>query len=139
MSEFKGTIVKLDETQQVSAKFRKREFVVGTNEKYAQYVTFVAVQERCDMLDGARVGDQIQVDYKLTGRKWESPQGGIKYFNTVEATHILVDGKGSILDEQDMTDDEIMDDLFGTNTAQKKSLDYNKNTSFFDSDSDLPF
>lgn len=122
MSTFSGTLIKVDETQFVSAKFKKREFVVGTNDKYPQYVTFVAVQEKCEMLDFANPGDQIQVGYKLTGRKWESPAGQIKYFNTVEATQIHVTKSNSILDEQDMTDDEIMNDLFGEPApAPKKS------------------
>ena len=136
MTDFKGTLVQLGETQQVSAKFRKREFVVGTNEKYPQYVTFVVVQERCEMLDGARVGEQIQVNYKLTGRKWESPRGEIKYFNTVEATHILLDGRASIIDEQDMSDDEIMADLFGTKASKEKPT---PPAYTYDDSDDLPF
>lgn len=139
MTDFKGTLIQLSETQQVSAKFRKREFVVGTNDKYPQYVTFVAVQERCEMLDGARVGDQIQVNYKLTGRKWESPRGEIKYFNTVEATHVLIDGRASILDEQDMTDDEIMADLFGTPKSEETIKKPSSPRYDLDLDSDLPF
>ena len=78
MSTFSGTLINVDDTQFVSAKFKKREFVVGTNDKYPQYVTFVAIQEKCEMLDPAKPGDQIQVGYKLAGRKWESPSGQIK-------------------------------------------------------------
>lgn len=122
MSTFNGTLINVDETQFVSAKFKKREFVVGTNDKYPQYVTFVAIQEKTEMLDSAKPGDQIQVGYKLAGRKWESPTGQIKYFNTIEATQIHIAKSNQILDEQDMTDDEIMNDLFGEVTsAPKKS------------------
>jgi len=132
MSTFSGTLIKVDETQFVSAKFKKREFVVGTNDKYPQYVTFVAIQEKCEMLDFANTGDQIQVGYKLAGRKWESPNGQIKYFNTIEATQIHVTKSNQILDEQDMTDDEIMNDLFGDSPSPSK-----KSTPI--SDDDLPW
>lgn len=133
MSTFSGTLIKVDETQFVSAKFKKREFVVGTNDKYPQYVTFVAIQEKCEMLDSAYPGDQIQVGYKLAGRKWESPSGQIKYFNTIEATQIHVTKSNSILDEQDMTDDEIMNDLFGEPSPTPKKS--NK----IESSDDLPW
>ena len=93
MSTFNGTLINVDDTQFVSAKFKKREFVVGTNDKYPQYVTFVAIQEKCEMLDFAKPGDQIQVGYKLAGRKWESPSGQIKYFNTIEAWRIEKQGQ----------------------------------------------
>jgi len=98
MSTFNGTLINVDDTQFVSAKFKKREFVVGTNDKYPQYVTFVAIQEKCEMLDFAKPGDQIQVGYKLAGRKWESPSGQIKYFNTIEATQIHIAKSNNILD-----------------------------------------
>jgi len=133
MSTFSGTLIKIDDTQFVSAKFKKREFVVGTNDKYPQYVTFVAVQEKCELLDFANPGDQVQVGYKLTGRKWESPNGQIKYFNTVEAVQVHVTKSNSILDEQDMTDDEIMNDLFGESTPQSKKQNIP------DSTDDLPW
>lgn len=122
MTTFNGTLINVDETQFVSAKFKKREFVVGTNDKYPQYVTFVAIQEKCEMLDSAKPGDQVQVSFKLAGRKWESPTGQIKYFNTVEATQIHITKSNQILDEQDMTDDDIMNDLFGASpTTPRKS------------------
>ena len=85
--EIEGKLhVKFD-TQQVSDKFMKRDFVVeySDNPSYPQYVTFQLTQDRCSTLDGFQPGDKIQVTFNLRGREWKSPQGEIKYFNTLEA------------------------------------------------------
>ena len=75
-----------DETQ-ISEKFRKREFVVEVTENpmYPQYVLFQLTQENCDKLDGIQVANMIEVDFDIRGREWTTPQGEIKYFNTLQA------------------------------------------------------
>ncbi len=84
-----GTVkVKKDE-QAVSDKFRKREFVITDNSsQYPQYVSFQCTQDRCSLLDQVNVGDVITVHFNIRGREWTSPQGEIKYFNTLEAWKI---------------------------------------------------
>ncbi len=37
------------------------------------------------MLDNYNVNDELTVHFNLRGREWKSPQGEIKYFNTLEA------------------------------------------------------
>jgi hypothetical protein len=80
--------VKKDE-QAVSDKFRKREFVVTDNSsQYPQHISFQCTQDRCSLLDTVNVGDTITVHFNLRGREWTSPQGEIKFFNTLEAWKI---------------------------------------------------
>jgi hypothetical protein len=81
-----GTLkVKKDE-QAVSEKFKKREFVITDNSsQYPQHISFQLTQDRCSLLDGIQVGDTINVHFNIRGREWISPQGEIKYFNTLEA------------------------------------------------------
>jgi hypothetical protein len=80
--------VKKDE-QVVSEKFRKREFILTDNSsQYPQYISFQCTQDRCSLLDSVNVGDTITVHFNLRGREWTSPQGEIKYFNTLEAWKI---------------------------------------------------
>lgn len=73
-------------TQKVSEKFSKREFVITENSsKYPQDIMFHLTQDRCDLIDDYKVGDVINVSFNLRGREWTSPQGEVKYFNTLEA------------------------------------------------------
>src|SRR4051812_5997816 len=80
--------VKKDE-QAVSDKFKKREFVLTDNSsQYPQYISFQCTQDRCSLLDSVNVGDTITVHFNLRGREWTSPQGEVKFFNTLEAWKI---------------------------------------------------
>ncbi len=80
--------VKKDE-QSVSDKFKKREFVLTDNSsQYPQQISFQLTQDRCPLLDQVNVGDIITVHFNLRGREWTSPQGEVKYFNTLEAWKI---------------------------------------------------
>ncbi len=80
--------VKFD-TQKVSDRFQKREFVLSTdlNTPYPQHVSFQVTQDKCTLLDNYNVGDELKVQFNLRGREWNGPQG-IKYFNTLEAWRI---------------------------------------------------
>ncbi|MFN0204670.1 MAG: DUF3127 domain-containing protein [Bacteroidia bacterium] len=82
--------VKYD-AQQVTASFTKREFVlmIADNPQYPQYVVFQLTQEKCGFLDSFVPGSDVKVFFNLRGREWKSPQGEIKYFNTLEAWSIM--------------------------------------------------
>jgi hypothetical protein len=83
-----GTIALINETKEIGAKgFKKREFVVTTEEKYPQVLLLEATGDRVSLLDGASVGDAVSVSINLKGRKWDGPNG-TKYFNTLEAWKI---------------------------------------------------
>lgn len=88
--ESTGRIEEIFETKKVTATFQKREFVVemGDNPQYPEIVSFQFVQDKCDILDGYKVGDNVTVSFNLKGRKWVSPQNETKYFNTLQAWKI---------------------------------------------------
>jgi len=87
--EVTGTLKVKFDTQKVSDRFTKREFVITTeaNTPYPQHVSFQITQDKCSMLDQYNDGDEIKVQFNLRGREWNGPQG-IKYFNTLEAWRI---------------------------------------------------
>ncbi len=77
------------QTQQVSEKFKKREIVITDNSsQYPQHISFQLTQDKCSIIDNYNVGDEIKVHFNLRGREWTSPQGEIKYFNSLEAWKI---------------------------------------------------
>ena len=84
------------EAQQVSDKFRKREFVLTDNSsQYPQHISFQLTQDKCSLIDQYNVGDELKVHFNLRGREWTSPKGEIKYFNTLEAWRIEGGNSGS--------------------------------------------
>jgi hypothetical protein len=87
--------VKYD-TNVVSERFKKRDFVltVEPGSPYPQHVTFQLVQDKVSMLDSFNVGDEVKVLFNLKGREWTSPQGEIKYFNTIDAWRMEKVGSG---------------------------------------------
>ena len=84
--EATGKLHTIYETKQVSERFSKREFVVELtdNPKYPQTVLFQLTGDRCAQLDEFRVGDQVRIDFSLRGREWRSPNGEVKYFNSLD-------------------------------------------------------
>ena len=84
-----GTLKLKKDEQSVSDKFKKREFVVTDNSsQYPQLISFQLTQDRCPLLDPVQVGDVITIHFNIRGREWTSPQGEIKFFNTLEAWKI---------------------------------------------------
>ena len=81
--------VKYD-TQQVSDKYKKRDFVVTIEptSPYPQHINFQLAQDKCSLIDSYKVGEELTISFNLRGREWNSPQGETKYFNTIEAWRI---------------------------------------------------
>ncbi|MBI1838651.1 MAG: DUF3127 domain-containing protein [Flavobacteriia bacterium] len=89
MFKLNGIVKVINATVQVSEKFAKREFVVtDASSMYPQDILFQSTQDKCSLLDGFQVNDQVEVSFNLRGREWTSPQGEVKYFNTLEAWRI---------------------------------------------------
>ena len=68
--------------------FRKREVVVTTDEQYPQMIMIEFVQDKCELLNNYSVGQDVKVSINLRGREWESPQGEVKYFNSIQGWRI---------------------------------------------------
>tara|TARA_R110000868_G_scaffold339087_3_gene599840 strand:+ start:717 stop:1115 length:399 start_codon:yes stop_codon:yes gene_type:complete len=85
--EIKGKLIEKSETANVTASFKKREFVLeyAENPQYPEFVKFELIQDKCDLLDGFNNGQEINVAFNLKGRKWTDPQGVVKYFNSLQA------------------------------------------------------
>ena len=90
MYKLKGELKVIGKTEQVSDSFKKREFVViDSTSQYAQTISFQAVQDRCEVLDQFKVGDNIEVTFFLKGREWTNPKdNSVRYFNSLDAWKI---------------------------------------------------
>lgn len=86
--EVTGSIKKVGDVQSITDTFKKRELVVTTEEQYPQHILIEFTQDRTNLLDSYSVGDKVSVGINLRGREWTSPQGEVKYFNTVQGWRI---------------------------------------------------
>lgn len=86
----KGRIIEIFETQQVSEKFKKREFVIecGENTQYPEYIKFETVQDKVNLVDSYKMGEEVDVFFNLRGRAWTNQQGVKNYFNSLQAWKI---------------------------------------------------
>jgi hypothetical protein len=92
-----GKLIEIQETQQVSDSFKKRVFIVeyDENPQYPEYISFELIQDRCSLLDNFQPGQDVEISFNLKGRKWLSPEGVAKYFNTLQAWRIEVVTQGN--------------------------------------------
>jgi hypothetical protein len=91
-----GIIKLIKPTQQVSASFCKREFVIETIDQYPQTILLELHQDRVDIIDSFTEGQEVICSLNLKGRLWVSPQGEEKYFNTIICWKITVPNNESV-------------------------------------------
>lgn len=110
MTKLSGTIKRISETQNVSAKFSKREFVLEVQDgNYPQFIQLEFTQDNCDRLDGYKVGQSVEVEINIRGREWTSPIGEVKYFNTLQAWRIS--GGGTAIESPNVETMEVDDSM----------------------------
>ena len=82
--EVKGTIKRIGEEQVITEAFKKRVLHVTTGDKYPQIVELQAAQDKCDLLNGLEVDQEVTVHFNLRGREWQNNEGIAKVFNTLD-------------------------------------------------------
>lgn len=85
--ELTGTLKAIMPTQ-TKGDFQFREVVVSTDETYVQDILIQFVKDKCAVLDSYKVGQKVKIGFNLRGRAWTSPQGEVKYFNTIQGWKI---------------------------------------------------
>lgn len=84
-----GKIKLINDTQTFGASgFRKREVVITTDEQYPQMLMIEFVQDKVDILDAYKVGQDVTISINLRGREWINPEGVAKYFNSITGWRI---------------------------------------------------
>jgi len=87
--ELEGKIKLIDTTKEVgTGGFKKRDLVITTDEQYPQHILVQFVQDKCDILDGYKVGESVVVGINLRGREWVNPKGETVYFNQIQGWKI---------------------------------------------------
>lgn len=81
--ETTGLLHKVFEQQSKSETFQTREFVIKLDGNYPQFIKFQLTQDRCDLIDKYKEGDNIKVSFDLRGREWNE-----KFFTNLNAWKI---------------------------------------------------
>jgi hypothetical protein len=100
-----GKITVIFDTAQINDSFKKREFVVefSDNSQFTELIKFELFQDKCDLINDFKVGDEVNVEFNLKGRKWTDPKGVDKYFTTLQAWKL--EKKGGASEQETPTTD----------------------------------
>ena len=90
-----GRLHEIFDEQQVSEKFRKREFVLEVQDgQYPEHIKFQMVQDKTSLIDPFKMGDEVKVTFNLRGRGFNK-NGQMLYFTNLEAWKIEAASGGS--------------------------------------------
>ncbi len=127
-AKVKGIVHVIEDTKTFGQRgFRKRLVVLEQdNGRFQNFVPVEFLQDACDQVDGLNVGDEVEVTYRLNGRKWQrDPNSEVKFFLNLEATNYSVlSGAGASSSSHDEFSSNPNDDL---------------NQAAYEDDDDVPF
>ncbi len=90
--EVTGKLLVKYETQQVSEKFKKREFVLELAEEingniYTNFAKMQLVQNKCEIIDRFKEGELVKVSFNIKGNRWER-DGKVNYITNLDAWRV---------------------------------------------------
>jgi len=88
-----GTVHLIEETKTYGQKgFRKRLVVLEQDKgRFINYIPLEFVHEGCDTADELSAGDEVEVSYRLSGRRWQRDANSeVKFFLNAEATDFKI-------------------------------------------------
>lgn len=92
-AKVRGIVHLIEETKTYGQKgFRKRLVVLEQeSDRFTNYVPIEFIQDSCDSVDQLNVGDDVEVNYRLSGRKWQRDANSeVKFFLNAEGTSFKV-------------------------------------------------
>ena len=94
-----GVVHLVEETKTYGQKgFRKRLVVLEQdNGRFTSHIPIEFIQDGCDTVDGLSAGQEVEISYRLTGRKWQrDPSSEVKFFLSAEGSsyRVLSEGGG---------------------------------------------
>ncbi len=127
--ELQGTIKRISELLTFPSGFQKREMVLNTEEQYPQPINLEFLSEKADLLNSYKVGDRVKVSINIRGREWTSPQGEVKYFNSITGWRI----------EKTEASNDFNEPVQAKNSVPAQEPETSKSNVFDSEDDDLPF
>ena len=92
--EVTGKLIEKYDTQRVSDRFQKREFVLefteminGQPSQYPNFIKLTLVQQKVEIIDRFNIGQTVKVNFNLRGSRYEK-DGKVSYFTNLDAWRI---------------------------------------------------
>lgn len=90
--EISGKVIDILPVNQVSDKFRKREFVIERKESggtalFIDYIKFQLLQDKCEIINESFLNEEVKVTFNIKGNRWER-EGKVNYFTNLDAWKI---------------------------------------------------
>lgn len=121
--ELVGKLHKKFDTENKTASFQAREFVVETADaNYPQLIKFQLTQDRCGIIDNMNEGEELKVFFDLRGREWNG-----KYFTNLNAWKVEANATSAAPDN--FPEDPFPSEFEGMSEPENKMEDFD----------DLPF
>jgi hypothetical protein len=108
-----GKVIDISPVNQVSDKFKKREFVIEKKETggaavFIDYIKFQLIQDKCDLINESYMNEEVKIWFNLKGNKWER-DGKINYFTNLDAWKI--EKAGAQGRDQNVTSNTKLEDI----------------------------
>ena len=91
LAKVKGKALDIGPIQTISERFSKRTLVldITDNPKYPNYLSIEFTNDKVELLNNLKQGDEVLVSIALRGRAWDDKRTGVtKYFNSLDAIGI---------------------------------------------------
>ena len=91
----RGKVHVVEETKTYGQKgFRKRLVVLEQDKgRFTNYVPVEFTNDSCDSVDQLNVGDEVEIEYRLNGRRWQKDANSeVKFFLNAEALSFQIMG-----------------------------------------------
>jgi hypothetical protein len=92
-AKVRGVVHLIEETKTYGQKgFRKRLVVLEQdNGAFTNYIPVDFIKDDCDSVDEMNVGDEVEITYRLSGRRWQKDANSeVKFFLNAEANGFKV-------------------------------------------------
>ena len=84
-----GKLKRIHDEQVISDRFKKREFVIETEEQYPQDIKFELIKDKTSAIDKFKENDTIKVSFNLRGNEYNG-----KYYVNLQAWRVEASAAG---------------------------------------------
>ena len=82
--ELQGKLIVINDIQQITDSFQKREFVVETQDgNYTQEILLESHNDRVDLVENYEIGESLKFSINLRGKRYEKIGEPTKWFNSI--------------------------------------------------------
>lgn len=86
--EIKCKINQIKQSEQINSELKKRVCIVDTISEYSQKLAIEFYNDKTELLDNWKSGDEVSIGINIKGREWVNNQGKTLYFTQLHGWKI---------------------------------------------------